>query len=74
MKYTISQPQSFFERGQRDNQEDAMFPSLGAATIDSRTFVVCDGMGGLKKGEVASSRMVKYLGRWFQEKLPKILL
>lgn len=55
MKYTISQPQSFFERGQRDNQEDAMFPSLGAATIDSRTFVVCDGMGGHEKGEVASN-------------------
>lgn len=55
MKYTISQPLSFIELGTRDNQEDAMFPSLGDATTDSRTFVVCDGMGGHDKGEVASN-------------------
>ena len=55
MKYTISQPLSFFERGKRDNQEDAMYPPHGTASMNDHTFVVCDGMGGHDKGEVASN-------------------
>ncbi len=32
--------------------------------------VVCDGMGGLAKGELASSTAVKALSRWFETELP----
>lgn len=43
------------ELGQRTNQEDSLFPALGKSTSDDRLFVLCDGMGGHEKGEVASA-------------------
>ena len=43
------------ELGQRQNQEDSLFPALGKSTSDDRLFVLCDGMGGHEKGEVASA-------------------
>lgn len=35
--------------------------------------VICDGMGGLAKGEVASATLIKTLSKWFEEELPEIL-
>ena len=35
--------------------------------------VVCDGMGGLAKGELASATLIKEFAKWFMEDL-KILL
>lgn len=35
--------------------------------------VVCDGMGGLAKGEVASATVVKAFAQWFREELPALL-
>ena len=32
--------------------------------------VVCDGMGGLSKGELASATVIKAFSRWFDEELP----
>lgn len=32
--------------------------------------VICDGMGGLKKGEVASATVVKKISEWFDSELP----
>ena len=34
---------------------------------------VCDGMGGLAKGEVASAAMVRALENWFTNRLPQLL-
>lgn len=34
---------------------------------------VCDGMGGLEKGEVASKAVVEALAEWFEKKLPYLL-
>lgn len=45
---------SLQELGQRANQEDAIFPALGAEKVNDRLFMVCDGMGGYERGEVAS--------------------
>lgn len=35
--------------------------------------VICDGMGGLEKGEVASKEVIGRLGKWFHEELPQML-
>ena len=63
MKLQIFNPQAIYELGKRENQEDAIYPSKDAANTDSRVFVVCDGMGGMDKGEVASDAVCKTLGR-----------
>lgn len=35
--------------------------------------VICDGMGGLEKGEVASGEVIQRFGKWFHEELPQML-
>lgn len=35
--------------------------------------IICDGMGGLEKGEVASAHIVKKFSEWFKRDLPDII-
>lgn len=42
------------ELGGRTNNEDSVFPFLNEEPASSRLFMVCDGVGGSEKGEVAS--------------------
>lgn len=35
--------------------------------------IVCDGMGGLEKGEVASATLIKTFSEWFENELPYLL-
>lgn len=49
------------ELGKRANNEDAVSPRKGAATLGDRLFVVCDGVGGEKQGEVASEIVCRTL-------------
>lgn len=35
--------------------------------------VVCDGMGGLAKGEVASAALIREYSRWFEQDFPDVL-
>ncbi|WHY85479.1 protein phosphatase 2C domain-containing protein [Neobacillus novalis] len=37
-------------------------------------FAVCDGMGGLSQGELASATVIKGVSDWFESELPKLLL
>lgn len=53
---------SFHQLGERENQEDARFPDVDVPNVDSATFVVCDGVGGCDKGEVASSTVCRCIG------------
>lgn len=55
MRILLYQPQAIQELGGRKNQEDSIYPLPGEATDQNRVFVVCDGMGGMDKGEVASA-------------------
>lgn len=61
MIISLYPPLSIHEIGQRTNQEDAI------AQWDNRLFVLCDGMGGHEKGEVASQTVCQSLVRWFKE-------
>ena len=51
------------ELGQRANQEDSLFPALGRSMPDDRLFILCDGMGGHEKGEVASATVCETISR-----------
>lgn len=61
---TLGQAYSFIQLGQRDNQEDARFPNLDMPSHDSRTFLVCDGVGGQDKGEIASRTVCGAFGQY----------
>lgn len=54
---------TIYELGQRDNQEDAIFPKHGAVQDSDRLFILCDGMGGHESGEVASSTVCTAMSR-----------
>lgn len=56
----IRKPLSFSEIGQKDNQEDYLYPAV--ADSRSRVFLLCDGMGGHEKGEVASKTAADAMG------------
>ena len=47
----IKQPLALYETGPLIHTQDYIFPEEGTATITSRLFIVCDGKGGLKKGD-----------------------
>ena len=36
--------------------------------------VICDGMGGLAKGELASAAMIRSFEKWFEHELPKMIM
>ena len=55
MNITIQKPFSISEIGKRFNNEDSIYPGNELAGINNRLFLVCDGVGGSNKGEVASS-------------------
>lgn len=61
MKIELHTPLSIYEIGKRPNQEDAL------AQWDNRLFVLCDGMGGHEKGEVASQTVCQAICDWFSK-------
>lgn len=62
MDIRLNQAYSFHQIGKRGYQEDSRFPSLDAPDKDQRFFVVCDGVGGCDKGEVASQTVCESIG------------
>lgn len=62
MKYQLK-AYNIHELGQRQNQEDSLFPAYGKATQEDRLFILCDGMGGHEKGEVASATVCETISQ-----------
>lgn len=68
MNITLRTPLSFSEIGKKDNQEDRLYPQTGAEA--SRFFILCDGMGGHERGEVAAEVVSMSLGAYLQVNMP----
>lgn len=71
MKFELYTPQSILQLGKRKNQEDTIYPQAGQATADDRLFLVCDGMGGHDKGEVASAAVCLGMSQAINDMLPQ---
>lgn len=65
MRIKIYPPLAIQELGNRDNQEDYIYPVYGKATANDHLFIVCDGMGGHENGEVASQTFAEALADYF---------
>ena len=59
----------------RKVNQDALLVKCGVCEGESVVLaVVCDGMGGLRKGEVASAVVVRAFAQWFERELPVVLM
>lgn len=73
MKYIIAADTDI---GNRKNINQDSICVKAAETSEYGTIImamVCDGMGGLADGEVASAEVVKHFSHWFCQKLPDLL-
>lgn len=66
MEIILNQPYSFCQLGKRGNQEDSRFPDDDAPQGYKAAFVVCDGVGGQDKGEVASRTVADAFGEYLE--------
>ena len=55
------------------NQDSALVIEAETDIGNVLLTVICDGMGGLAKGEVASSAVIQEFSQWFEKQLPTIL-
>lgn len=74
MNITIGKPCAISEKGGRLNNEDSIYPLPETVESDQRLFLVCDGVGGAEKGEVASALACEsfqtYFSTFMEEKEP----
>ena len=52
------------------NQDSVLIKHAMADGKEILLAVVCDGMGGLSKGELASATVIRAFAKWFDEELP----
>lgn len=52
------------------NQDSVLFKHGTFEDGEVLLAIICDGMGGLSKGELASAAVVKAFSKWFDEELP----
>ena len=52
------------------NQDSVLIKHASIDTGEVLMAIVCDGMGGLARGELASATVIREFARWFDEDLP----
>lgn len=57
----------------KTNQDSALILKADTDKGQVLLTVMCDGMGGLAKGEVASAALIKAFKKWFVEELPSLI-
>lgn len=57
----------------KTNQDSALIMEAKSDLGNILMAVICDGMGGLSKGEVASSAVISSFKKWFSSELPLLL-
>ena len=65
MNITIGRPFAICEKGRRPNNEDHIHPLSELAHPEQKLFIVCDGVGGAEKGEIASSLACESIDTFF---------
>lgn len=55
------------------NQDSLMIRIADIGMHKTAFAVVCDGMGGLQQGELASATVVRAYEKWYEEELPELL-
>ena len=71
MNITIGNPWAVSEKGGRLNNEDSIFPLPETANSNQNLFLVCDGVGGLKKGRLQVHWLAS-LSRLFSQLFVKV--
>ena len=69
MRITLSKPLFIHELGKRSNQEDSYFISDKPNDGLSPFYMVCDGMGGHDKGEVASALVCQTMSSFIAQQI-----
>lgn len=58
----------------KSTNQDSILLQVAHTNVGNAAFsVICDGMGGLAKGELASATLIQTFARWFQTDFPKLL-
>ena len=52
------------------NQDSVLIKHAAAEGVEVLMVIICDGMGGLSKGELAGATVIREFARWFDEDLP----
>lgn len=55
------------------NQDSVLIKHASTDVGEVLMAIICDGMGGLSKGELASATVIRAFNKWFDEELPKEL-
>lgn len=65
MNITLGKPLAVSDKGRRSNNEDCVFPLSEIVSATDRLYMVCDGVGGSSRGEVASSMACDVINTFF---------